>query len=150
MLHYCTQLVFMKPYRVDKIFFLIFCFTWMMPIFPKTNNIQQDSRLVLLGGCSKAFINGVYCPMLELYNGKPLFQKEGDKNKWLLFNKNNKWMVTDTSSKDSNDGSGFCISTISGLAHPIEAKAWKIVVDDDWVEQAGMAAVFTVRYTGPH
>lgn len=85
-----------------------------------------------------------------MHNGKPLFQKEGDKEKWLLFSKIGSWMIAATSSKDANDGKGWCKTVVKGSAHPVEAKAWQVCTGSEppgWEDQAGVAAVPTVRFT---
>jgi hypothetical protein len=56
-------------------------------------------------GPSARFINGVFSPTGEEYNGKPLFRKVVDPDKWLRCTKTGFWVVTDTASKEANDGS---------------------------------------------
>ena len=49
----------------------------------------------------------------EAYNGRALFQKKEDSDKWLLYNKDKTWWVTSTENKDANDTRGWC-----RLLHP--------------------------------
>ena len=78
-------------------------------------------------GSNGPLVNGVYRPVGEAYNGKKLFQKEGDNDMWLRYALQfDNWTVSTTEHKDANDGIGWCHSTVKSLAHPTEAKAWKV------------------------
>ena len=77
----------------------------------------------------------MYQPTRELHNGKPLFQKQGDPDKWLRFNVNNKWSITDTADKDANNYVSWCHSVEADIEHPIKVKSWNIYAngsEDKW------------------
>ncbi len=45
-------------------------------------------------------MNGVYEPTGGMYNGKPLFRKRNDPEKWLRFCTNNNWCFSPTQNKE--------------------------------------------------
>jgi DNA repair exonuclease SbcCD ATPase subunit len=45
-------------------------------------------------------MNGVYEPTGDMYNGKPLFRKRNDREKWLRFSTNNYWCFSPTQNKE--------------------------------------------------
>lgn len=81
-------------------------------------------------------VNGVFTPTGELYNGKLLLRKETKgPERWLLYAKNHKWLVTDTAEKEANGIGGWCFSEEAGLAHPALAESWVVLVDEKWETQ---------------
>jgi len=98
-------------------------------------------------GNNSGSINGVFAPTAEVYNGKPLFQKVCDPEKWLLYTKNDYWVVSNTVGKEANDGTGRCISVEFGLAHPTMATAWEVVQDGVFVAEAGMSVTVSPLYS---
>ena len=76
-----------------------------------------------------ARLNGIYRLTSEVYNGKPLFRKQGGHDSWLLFNKDKQWCFTDTKSKDANDTRGYCWSVEEGIDHPAQVISWKRLRD---------------------
>ncbi len=85
----------------------------------------------------------------ELHNDKSLFQKQGDPDKWLRFNVNNKWSITDTASKDANDSVSWCHSMEWNIEHPTQVKSWKIYAngsEDKWEVHARMKCVAWSEY----
>jgi hypothetical protein len=88
-------------------------------------------------------LNGVYEPTHEWHNGKPLFQKQGDPDKWLRFDLDNQWVISPTASKEANNSGCWCHSVESDIAidHPIKVKSWTIYAngsDDKWEVHAAM------------
>ena len=81
-------------------------------------------------GDTASNINGIYLPTGTPYNGHPLYKKQG-RGSWLLFwpkeissQKLSHWRVTDTSSKDKNDGKGWAYCLEENLDDPTQAKRW--------------------------
>ncbi len=54
--------------------------------------------MVLSGatGPVSALVNGTYVLTAERLNGKPVYAKVGDADRWLYLTINNKWLVADT------------------------------------------------------
>ena len=71
-------------------------------------------------------LNGVYEPMRILQNGKPVFQKQGDPDKWLRFDVKNRWLFCPTASKDANNSLSWCHSVETDIEHPTKVKSWNI------------------------
>ncbi len=86
------------------------------------------------GPCS-AKVNGTDVLTTERLNGKLLYAKEGDNDKWLFLRKDGMWCAGATSKELAENASnaGYA-QTEAGLAHPTVAKAWK-VYDDGWEAQ---------------
>lgn len=86
------------------------------------------------GPCS-AKVNGTYVLTTERLNGKPVYAKEGDNDRWLFFRTDGMWCAgAKTKELTENASSAGYAQTEAGLAHPTAAKAWK-VYDDGWKEQ---------------
>ena len=86
-------------------------------------------------------LNEVFEPTHEWYNVKPLFQKQGDPDKWLRFNVDNHWVIGDTENKNSNNNVSWCHIVESHIDHPLKVKNWTIyanVSDDNWKVYAVM------------
>jgi hypothetical protein len=56
----------------------------------------------------------------DVYDGNPLFRKQGDDNAWLLLTKGKKWCFTDTKSIDANNNKGFSFAVEEGIDHPAQ------------------------------
>jgi len=113
-----------------------------MPV-QMVSNVEANTVTVAGVVGSKAdILNGVYDPMNGvLYNGKPLFQKRDDPDKWLRFNTLHNWCVSPTSSKDANDVMCWCSSINSGMDLPTKVDKWKINLngaEDEWQEHPPM------------
>jgi hypothetical protein len=101
---------------------------------------------VLIGGVvgKKAkLLNGVYEPAREWQNGKPLFQKQGDPDKWLRFDVKPQLMICSTASKEANNSERWCHSVESDIDidHPIKVKSWTTYANgsnDKWEVHAAM------------
>jgi len=74
-------------------------------------------------GTNAAYVNGTYAPTGELHNGKTLFRKVNDPDKWLRYSKNDSWMVSSTSDKDANNNLCWAHSVEKDLAHPALTKS---------------------------
>ena len=73
--------------------------------------------------------------MDELYNGRALYQKVGDPNAWLLYLKDSRWAVSDTTDKVANNNSCKAFSVNKGMAFATGESLWNVWVDDKRVEQ---------------
>ena len=114
-----------------------------MPVQMSKKNVEANPVTVAgVVGRKADILNGVYDPMNGvLYNGKPLFQKRDDPDKWLRFNTLDNWCVSPTSSKDANDVMCWCSSINSGMDLPTKVDKWKINLngaEDEWQEHPPM------------
>ena len=91
-------------------------------------------------GPASGNINGVFAPTGKDHNGKPLFQKVGDPDKWLCYAKDGDWGVSSTANKDANICVGWRYSAEKGLPHPTMATGWKFIKDGKFVAESGMSA----------
>merc|ERR1712151_746975 len=69
-------------------------------------------------GPSAGAINGRYKLVEELSQGRPVWQKDDDKNKWLLRFSNGFWYVAETERKVSGKPGGFMRSAKQGQLFP--------------------------------
>ncbi len=83
-------------------------------------------------------VNGVFAREEELYNGRALYRKVGDPHRWLLYQPNSRWVITDTVAKDANNNAGYVFSSSFGLSLPTDSSVWKVTVNGELVEQAAM------------
>ena len=90
-------------------------------------------------GPASGNINGVFAPTGKDHNGKPLFQKVGDPDKWLCYDKDGNWGVTGTTNMEANNKRGWCYSVKTGLRHPTLATEWN-VFNGELVAESGMSA----------
>lgn len=91
--------------------------------------MAQWAGAVLISGVAgrkEKHLNGVYQPTRDIHNGKPLFQKKDDPDKWLRFDVSQRWAISDTEFKDSNRGGGLCQSVDCYVDHPTEVKTWNV------------------------
>jgi hypothetical protein len=89
-------------------------------------------------------LNGVYEATGDLYNGKPLYRKRNEHDKWLLFTTKNKWCFSSSASKDSKDGKGWCFSVQTGVDNPTQVVKWIIYAngaEDNLEEHASMKCI---------
>jgi len=95
----------------------------------ETDAMELATRGVSITGATgknSENINGRYVFTGERFNGKALFQREGDREKFLLLDKNKSWMVSPTSDKEGNTGAGWCFSVETDLLHPTAVRNWKV------------------------
>ena len=85
-------------------------------------------------------MTGVFLPLGEDYNHRPLYQKGDDPNEFLLCAKNTTWMVTNRVGMEKNDSSGCGTSVEKGLLHPILARQWKVSNGSKFQVQAAVVA----------
>ena len=80
-------------------------------------------------------INGAYLLREGLFNGSPQYQKEDDKDEWLVKHENRVWVVitklkeafkSECYSEDKIDEAYFSFSVDIGLPLPHMAKEWKV------------------------
>ena len=83
-------------------------------------------------------VNGTYAPTGELHNGKTLFRKVNDADKWLRYATDGSWMVSPTSNKDANDNNCWAHSVEEELAHPALTKSWKTCEGGKWEVKYGV------------
>eukprot|EP00947_MAST-08B_sp_MAST-8B-sp1_P005599 g5599.t1 len=100
-------------------------------------------------GPNAAAVNGTYLPTPEIYNGKPLFFKFRDPDKWLRYvthDGRNTWMVSPTADKEENKGAGWAWCDEKGLHDPADAGAtWNVWDGTQSQKQAAVACVVMVR-----
>merc|ERR1712166_240013 len=97
-------------------------------------------------GRNASRINGVYkLTNLPLYNGRPLWQNEGDTDDWLRCCRNTKWMTSTSEDIEADNSSGRFLSVETRLADPTAAKQWQCFnqTSKKWEtqSQASVAAV---------
>jgi hypothetical protein len=76
-------------------------------------------------------LNGWYETTVHLQNGKPLFRKLNNPDAWLRFTTDNTWMFSDTSDKDLNNTTGWCVSVEAGKDLPTHVHCWKIEEEEE-------------------
>merc|ERR1712166_526555 len=91
-------------------------------------------------------INGVYrLTNLPLYNGRPLWQKDGDTDNWLRCTRSTKWMTSTSEDIEADNSAGRFLSVEKGLANPTAGKQWQAwnYTSKKWEtqSQASVAAV---------
>mmetsp|Transcript_2498 Transcript_2498/g.6292 ORF Transcript_2498/g.6292 Transcript_2498/m.6292 type:complete len:1139 (-) Transcript_2498:33-3449(-) len=95
-----------------------------------TRPICMTMSSVVLSGASGPnayWVNGAYDPVGTMYNGKPLFQKRHDKQRWLRYaidNDVNTWRVSDTDSVKTNDDKGYAYGGGAEVLDPSSIKRW--------------------------
>ncbi len=90
--------------------------------------LPQTKRPIVLRGATgpnSALVNGTYVLTAERLNGKPVYAKKGDADRWLFFATDKRWFASDTVSKEGNKTVGSAY-TEPGLAHPATAKTWQV------------------------
>ncbi len=94
-------------------------------------------RIAGVTGPPASAVNGVFEPVEEVYNGKTLYRKRGDAEKWLRYSTtSNRWTVSGTADKEANNTTGWCITSEFRLDDPMLAKLWEVYVDGKFVAQA--------------
>lgn len=73
-------------------------------------------------GSNSASVNGIYVLAEERLNGKPVYVKRGDVDRWLLYTTEKKWAVS--SSLDAGSKASYYAYSEVGVAHPASAKSW--------------------------
>merc|ERR1712166_381138 len=109
----------------------------------------QSPKSVLIKGATgrhASCINGVYrLTNLPLYNGRPLWQKDGDTDNWLRCTRSTKWMTSTSEDIEADNSSGRFLSVEKGLANPTAGKQWQAwnYTSKKWEtqSQASVAAV---------
>ena len=87
-------------------------------------------------GPNSAHVNGTYVLTAERLNGKPVYAKVGDADRWLFVRTDGKWRAGATSKEltDNAESAGNA-SSEADLAHPAAAKAWQVWDDSKWNAQ---------------
>eukprot|EP00729_Bicosta_minor_P004234 gene4234-biopygen17831 len=80
-------------------------------------------------------VNGAFSKTGAMQNGKPVYSKDGDADKWCYCGPTGKWYVARTARKDGNKNAGWAASIELGLAAPHLAKAWEVLVNGTHVLQ---------------
>jgi hypothetical protein len=99
---------------------------------------QGAPQLVIISGASgnnAAFVNGSFLSVDELYNGRALYQKDGDPNAWLRYCMDSRWAVSTTADKVANNNDCMAFSVNMGMAFATGESLWNVLVDGDWVKQ---------------
>jgi hypothetical protein len=58
------------------------------------HEIQAPLLIGDVVGKSATLLNGAYEPTRDVHYGKPVFQKQGDRDMWLRFNSSNIWEIS--------------------------------------------------------
>ena len=110
--------------------------------------LQSPKSVLIKGatGSNASRINGVYkLTNLPLYNGRPLWQKEGDTDEWLRCIRSTKWKISTSEDIEADNSSGRFLSVEKGLADPTAGKQWQAYdyTSKKWEtqSQASVAAV---------
>ena len=103
-----------------------------------TPSLEFGARVKIGGatGARASTINGVYVLRNDTMHGAPVFQKEGDPDKWLARGTTGIWRVQPAA--DRGTVRCWCYSTIDGLASPWEVQDWNVYDSGSWVVQAAM------------
>ena len=88
--------------------------------------IAQAVRITGALGTFAHLINHCFVKTGVLYNERTLYQSAADKNLWLRFTKNGRWMVSSTEHKDENLLAGFCCCRDYGHLDPSYAQIWYV------------------------
>lgn len=99
-------------------------------------------------GVNSEAVNGDYLEVERTYNGKRLFAKEGDDDRWLRFvgtGNLNQWRVSSTQSLVSNDDKGYIYGVEHDQDNPAGVKDWFVWAGADWEHQRSV----TVTSQGP-
>ena len=89
-------------------------------------------------------MNGVFVPVDEKQNSRPLYRKDGDPNLWLRKCPNDKWMVSSNEAKVANNNAGWAHSVNKGLSLPTDASVWNVADGNNFFEQAAVRVEFAV------
>ena len=115
---------------------------------PSVTVIPQPEPLNFYGakGPNAPKINGAYHPTASVYNGKVLYRKVAAPDIWLRYvpsadSVKQCWVVSDTQSKDANNGVGWCRCVDKGLDSPLLAARWTILTDAGWELQPDVLAL---------
>jgi hypothetical protein len=82
--------------------------------------------------------------MDEIHNGRVLFRKEGDGEKWLWYASDagrNFWVVGQTSDKDANNGCGWAYCVEKNLDDPADAATWGVRVGGAFENQPAVTCL---------
>jgi hypothetical protein len=121
-------------------------FGWATEGFTRSTDDNKDAIVAGLVG-NRANLNGVYKTTGDLYNGKPLFCKLNDPDRWLLFTRKKMWTITSTESKVANDrGRGNACSVGYNDEHPSQVEKWKVWNGKEW--EMDTPAKCTLRCAG--
>lgn len=107
---------------------------------------RRDCLAVVLRGATGPTakkVNGTYLPTGEIDNGKPVYVMAGDSSRCLVFSNDKCWRIKNTVKKDEKgyDGNAY---TEPGLAHPTQAKTWKVSDVVGWAQQPLEASVMVM------
>jgi hypothetical protein len=111
---------------------------------PELVGVFPSVKIAGATGPSSELVNGVFRPTGRLHNGKTLFQKQGHADLKLLCAPNRKWMVTNATSVEANDSSGWAFSAAIDLDHPSLASSWLVYSDADKGLEAQPAVTSTL------
>ena len=89
-------------------------------------------------------MNGVFVPVDEKQNSRPLYRKDGDPNLWLRKCPNDYWIVSTNEEKVANSNTGWAHSVNTGLSLPTDASVWNVWDGKKCVEQAAVRVEFAV------
>lgn len=91
--------------------------------------LKQRQKVSISGatGFDGGNINGEYVPNGEMYNGKPLYYKNGDASKWLRFvSATKQWMVSTIEDTKAFNTKGMAESVDLNSEFPYQVKMWRL------------------------
>jgi len=91
--------------------------------------LKQRQKVSISGatGFDGGNINGEYVPNGEMYNGKPLYYKNGDASKWLRFvSAKKQWMVSTIEDTKAFNTKGMAESVDLNSEFPYQVKMWRL------------------------
>ena len=107
-------------------------------MLPGTAGAARPLAIVGATGKYADNINGKFLPV-GVFNGKPLFQKEGDLDKWLYFyiGDDNRmfWLISATENKDQHSNFGWACSSETQEADPCQIETWKVFLGGSQLEE---------------
>ena len=78
-------------------------------------------------GTNAYLINGAFMATEETLNGRAVFQKADNKDRWVIYSTTYQWHVTDTESKEANDTNCTAYCTDINLVLPTLATSWEVI-----------------------
>ena len=91
-------------------------------------------------GDNAKHINGVFKPSGEIQNGREMYVRVDNPDKWLRFMANGKWAVSSASDKDANNLTSWCSSQDLDANDPTQVRSWSVYNGKEFITQPNVAA----------
>lgn len=115
--------------------------------------LKKRQKVVISGatGFDGGSINGEYVPNGEMYNGHPLYYKNGDASKWLRFvgGATKRWMVSTIADTKLFNTKGLAESVEMNNEFPYQVKMWRLNQGLNSVTAAGVKCLAIVGTQQP-